>query len=87
MIDLTEVEGNDATDHDKFDRLAAVAPELRATLARGIKSNSHRPTSTKQPSLAAPAPSSPCRSRCSAPLSRSSPINSAGSGSSELRHQ
>ena len=37
VIDLTEVEGNDATDHDKFDQLAAVAPELRATLARGIK--------------------------------------------------
>jgi esterase/lipase superfamily enzyme len=36
VIDLTDVKATDATNHDKFVQLAAVAPELRSTLARGI---------------------------------------------------
>ena len=41
MIDLTDVEANDSTHHDKFDQLAAIAPELRGVLAKGIASNPH----------------------------------------------
>jgi len=41
VIDLTDVKGADATNHDKFVQLASVAPELRGILARGINSN-HR---------------------------------------------
>jgi esterase/lipase superfamily enzyme len=36
VIDLTNVKGIDASDHDKFAQLAAVAPEMRAVLSRGI---------------------------------------------------
>ena len=41
VIDLTDVKGNDPTNHDKFDQLAAVAPELRGVLSQGIASNPH----------------------------------------------
>jgi len=41
VIDLTDVEANDSAHHSKFDELAAVAPELRATLAQGIAANPH----------------------------------------------
>jgi esterase/lipase superfamily enzyme len=41
VIDLTDVKGDDATNHDKFVQLASVAPELRGILAQGIKPN-HR---------------------------------------------
>ncbi|HEY1864003.1 MAG TPA: alpha/beta hydrolase [Roseiarcus sp.] len=43
VIDLTDVRGSDATNHDKFVQLASVAPELRGILARGINAN-HRAT-------------------------------------------
>jgi esterase/lipase superfamily enzyme len=43
VIDLTDVKGDDATNHDKFVQLASVAPELRGILARGINAN-HRAT-------------------------------------------
>ena len=36
VIDLTDLKATDATNHDKFAQLAAVAPELRGVLARGI---------------------------------------------------
>ena len=36
VIDLTDVKGDDPTNHDKFVQLATVAPELRAVLAQGI---------------------------------------------------
>ena len=36
VIDLTDLKATDATNHDKFAQLAAVAPELRAALARGV---------------------------------------------------
>ncbi len=36
VIDLTDVKANDSSNHSKFDQLAAVAPELRDTLAHGI---------------------------------------------------
>jgi esterase/lipase superfamily enzyme len=36
VIDLTDLQGTDPTNHDKFAQLAAVAPELRSVLARGI---------------------------------------------------
>ncbi len=39
VIDLTDVKANDSTNHDKFDQLAAVAPELRSVLAQGIAAN------------------------------------------------
>ena len=39
VIDLTDVKANDSTNHDKFDQLAAVAPELRSVLAQGISAN------------------------------------------------
>ncbi len=39
VIDLTDVKGNDPSNHDKFDQLAAVAPQLRAVLAQGIAAN------------------------------------------------
>ena len=39
VIDLTDVKGTDATNHDKFVQLAAVGPNLRAVLAKGIASN------------------------------------------------
>jgi esterase/lipase superfamily enzyme len=39
VIDLTDVQANDSAHHDKFDQLAAVAPELRDVLAQGIASN------------------------------------------------
>ncbi len=41
VIDLTEVEATDSAHHDKFDQLAAIAPELRGVLAKGIASNPH----------------------------------------------
>ncbi len=39
VIDLTDVKATDATNHDKFAQLAAIAPELRGVLARGIAPN------------------------------------------------
>ena len=39
VIDLTDVKANDSTNHDKFDQLAAVAPQLRSVLAQGIAAN------------------------------------------------
>jgi esterase/lipase superfamily enzyme len=39
VIDLTDVKANDSAHHDKFDQLAAVAPELRGVLAQGIAAN------------------------------------------------
>ena len=36
VIDLTDVKGDDPSNHDKFVQLAAVAPELRAVLGEGI---------------------------------------------------
>ena len=47
VIDLTDVKGADATNHDKFVQLASVAPELRGILARGINSN-HRGTDASE---------------------------------------
>jgi len=41
VIDLTDVKGNDSSNHDKFDQLAVVAPQLRGVLAQGIASNPH----------------------------------------------
>ena len=41
VIDLTDVHATDSAHHDKFDQLAAIAPELRGVLAKGIASNSH----------------------------------------------
>jgi esterase/lipase superfamily enzyme len=38
VIDLTDVKGDDPTNHDKFVQLATVAPELRAVLGQGIGS-------------------------------------------------
>jgi esterase/lipase superfamily enzyme len=38
VIDLTDVRGDDPTNHDKFVQLATVAPELRAVLGQGIGS-------------------------------------------------
>ena len=40
VIDLTDLKGTDPTNHDKFAQLAAVAPELRDVLARGIPERS-----------------------------------------------
>jgi hypothetical protein len=39
VIDLTDVKGDDASNHDKFVQLATVAPELRAVLGQGIGAN------------------------------------------------
>jgi esterase/lipase superfamily enzyme len=39
VIDLTDVKADDATNHDKFVKLASVAPQLRGILARGINAN------------------------------------------------
>ncbi len=39
VIDLTDVKATDASNHDKFDQLAAVAPQLRDVLAQGIAAN------------------------------------------------
>ena len=36
VIDLTDLKGTDPTNHDKFAQLAAVAPDLRSVLARGL---------------------------------------------------
>jgi esterase/lipase superfamily enzyme len=36
VIDLTDLKATDPTNHDKFAQLAAVAPELRDVLARGV---------------------------------------------------
>ena len=47
VIDLTDVKGTDATNHDKFVQLASVAPQLRGILARGIRSN-HRGTDAEE---------------------------------------
>ncbi len=47
VIDLTDVKGTDATNHDKFVQLASVAPQLRGLLARGINSN-HRGTDAEE---------------------------------------
>jgi esterase/lipase superfamily enzyme len=41
VIDLTDVKGNDPTNHDKFVQLASVGPQLRGLLAQGINSG-HR---------------------------------------------
>ncbi len=41
VIDLTDVKGTDASNHDKFVQLASVAPQLREILAQGVRSN-HR---------------------------------------------
>jgi esterase/lipase superfamily enzyme len=41
VIDLTDVEATDSAHHDKFDQLAAVAPQLRGVLSQGIASNPH----------------------------------------------
>jgi esterase/lipase superfamily enzyme len=41
VIDLTDVKANDSAHHDKFDQLAAVAPQLRGVLAQGIAANPH----------------------------------------------
>ncbi len=41
VIDLSDVKATDPTNHDKFAQLAAVAPELRGVLARGIAVNPH----------------------------------------------
>ena len=38
VIDLTDVKGDDPSNHDKFVQLATVAPELRAVLGQGIGS-------------------------------------------------
>ena len=40
VIDLTDLKGTDPTNHDKFAQLAAVAPELRDVLARGVPADS-----------------------------------------------
>jgi esterase/lipase superfamily enzyme len=47
VIDLTDVKGADATNHDKFVQLASVAPELRGILARGINTG-HRATDASE---------------------------------------
>jgi esterase/lipase superfamily enzyme len=47
VIDLTDVKGADATNHDKFVQLASVAPELRGILARGINAD-HRATDASE---------------------------------------
>jgi esterase/lipase superfamily enzyme len=39
VIDLTDLKATDSSNHDKFDQLAAVAPQLRGVLARGIAAN------------------------------------------------
>jgi len=39
VIDLTDVKGDDSSNHGKFAQLAEVAPELRAVLAQGIGAN------------------------------------------------
>ncbi|MGO9233537.1 MAG: alpha/beta hydrolase [Methylocella sp.] len=39
VIDLSDVNGADPSNHDKFSQLATVAPELRAVLAGGIGTN------------------------------------------------
>jgi esterase/lipase superfamily enzyme len=39
VIDLTDVKGLNATNHDKFALLAQVAPQLQAVLARGVPAN------------------------------------------------
>jgi esterase/lipase superfamily enzyme len=39
VIDLTDVKGDDPSNHDKFVQLAVVAPELRAVLGQGIGAN------------------------------------------------
>jgi esterase/lipase superfamily enzyme len=39
VIDLTDVKGDDPSNHDKFVQLATVAPELRTVLAQGIGAN------------------------------------------------
>ncbi|HUI14876.1 MAG TPA: alpha/beta hydrolase [Xanthobacteraceae bacterium] len=40
VIDLTDVRGDDPSNHDKFVQLATVAPELRTVLGQGIAENS-----------------------------------------------
>ncbi len=39
VIDLTNVQGTDSSNHSKFAQLAEVAPELRAVLQKGIGAN------------------------------------------------
>lgn len=39
VIDMTDVKGQDSSNHGKFAQLAAIAPELRGVLARGITPN------------------------------------------------
>lgn len=36
VIDLTDIRGEDATNHDKFAQIADVAPELRSVLEKGV---------------------------------------------------
>ena len=77
VIDLTDVKANDSTNHDKFDQLAAVAPELRSVLAQGIAANPRATAWAEEPQggglgavvslpitlLGAPSGSSPINSR------------------------
>ena len=44
VIDLTDVRGNDPSNHDKFVQLATVAPELRTVLGKGIAANNEAAT-------------------------------------------
>jgi esterase/lipase superfamily enzyme len=40
LIDLTDVKADDSSNHDKFAQPAAVAPQLRSALGRGLRVNS-----------------------------------------------
>jgi len=44
VIDLTDVKGDDPTNHDKFVQLATIAPELQAVLGQGIGSKGEAAT-------------------------------------------
>jgi esterase/lipase superfamily enzyme len=54
VIDLTDVKGTDASNHDKFAQLAQVAPELLAVLSRGISAVPGA-ASTGEPNVEIPA--------------------------------
>jgi esterase/lipase superfamily enzyme len=45
VIDLSRMQGADFTNHDKFAKLAEVAPQLAPILAKGIRANSTEPAS------------------------------------------
>jgi esterase/lipase superfamily enzyme len=47
VIDLTDLKATDATNHDKFAQLAAVAPQLQGVLARGVPAD-HRASDVGQ---------------------------------------